>query len=204
MDELGRPPGDTLRTPRAGRQFCDETQRREAAIDRHLLCGPRLPGGRRILDLFDHETDASECAALLAAGEEQSLCREALAGWLGEAPAPTRIESEMLVKMLFAPYGSKEDLIGSLRAFRKGVRTKEDELLAIFRQYIADEEPYPDRVHVNVLMFKSIWDYARTESLWAEWALGIAEGWADVAGPREREELIAVLKKTVQEADEQR
>jgi DNA-binding PadR family transcriptional regulator len=128
--------------------------------------------------------------------------REALAAWLGQAPAPTRIESEMLVKMLFAPYGSKEGLVNSLRSFREDVRVKEQELLAIFRQYVAGEEPYPERVHVNVLMFKSIWDHAQAESLWADWAISTAEGWPDVAGPHERKELVGVLKKIVEEADE--
>jgi DNA-binding PadR family transcriptional regulator len=130
--------------------------------------------------------------------------REALATWLGQAPAPTRIESEMLVKMLFAPYGSKEALLAGLRAYREQIQEKEDELLAIFRQYVAGEDPYPERVHVNVLMFKLIWDYAQAESRWAEWAIGIAEGWLDVVGPHDREDLIKVLEKIVREADRKR
>jgi DNA-binding PadR family transcriptional regulator len=130
--------------------------------------------------------------------------REALAAWLGQPPAPARLESEMLVKMLFAPYGSKEDLVASLRAFREQVGEKEEELLAIFRQYVAGEDPYPDRVHVNVLMFKLIWDYAQAESRWADWAIPIAEGWPDVVGPHDRKELISVLEQIVAEADESR
>src|SRR5688500_11922895 len=41
--------------------------------------------------------------------------RQALIDWLGTESAPSRFESETLVKVLFGNLGTKEDLLASLR-----------------------------------------------------------------------------------------
>lgn len=127
--------------------------------------------------------------------------REALAGWLAQPPAPTRIESEVLVKAIFAPSGSKAALLDNLRAYREQLAFKRKELLAIFRQYVGGEDPYPERVHVNVLVFKLIWDHAQAEIRWVDWALAVAADWPDVVGPHDRSELIEVLEEIIRGAD---
>lgn len=127
--------------------------------------------------------------------------REALAEWLTQPPAETRVESEMLAKTMFAPYGSKADLLNSLRMYRDQLQSKQEKLLSIFRQYVRGENPYPERVHVNVLVFKLVWDYSQVEMRWVDWALSVAESWSDVVGPHGRDQLVAELEKIVREAD---
>jgi hypothetical protein len=47
-----------------------------------------------------------------------------------------------------------------------------DEGLAEARlQYLRVEDPFPERVHVNVLVYRLPWDYVETELAWAAWAL---------------------------------
>lgn len=128
--------------------------------------------------------------------------RESLASWLGHPPAPTRIESEMLVKMHLAPYGAKADLLNSLREHRKQLTVKRADLLKIFREYVRGEDPYPDRVHVNVAVFKMIWDYSEAEVLWADWAIELVTGWPDASDPHDRAQLIKVLQNIVRNAED--
>ena len=80
--------------------------------------------------------------------------RDAVEQWLSKESAPSRIESEALVKILFGNYGSKETLLTNLRAF-------EDEAVAVieFDERVASEydhgiEEFPERVHVNALLFR--------------------------------------------------
>jgi DNA-binding PadR family transcriptional regulator len=123
--------------------------------------------------------------------------RRALARWLAEPVAETRIESDILVRVLFAPYGTKEDLLRSLDAYQQQVRDKQEFLLTIFEQYLRGEDPFPDRVHVNVVLYRLVWEYAQTEARWATWALETVDGWPDVVGPHGRAELLRVLEESI-------
>ena len=56
----------------------------------------------------------------------------ALERWVGEPAAESRLESETLVKMMFAPNGSKEDLLAHLRRFLQESEIKQQQLRTIF------------------------------------------------------------------------
>jgi PadR family transcriptional regulator AphA len=130
--------------------------------------------------------------------------REALTDWLSQPPAATRVESEVLMKTIFATYGSKADLLSNLHEYRAQLADKQDELLAIFRQYVSGNDPYPDRVHVNVVVFKLIWEYTQVETRWVDWALSVAERWPDVVGPHNRDELMQALEEIIRSVDGER
>jgi DNA-binding PadR family transcriptional regulator len=120
-----------------------------------------------------------------------------LSRWLAEPAAPARLESESLVKVAFAPSGSKLDLVNTLRRFRAEVEDKQRELRAIFEEYLRGDDPFPERVHVNVVSYRLLWEYTRTEARWADWALGEVERWPDVAAPHDRPRLIALLEDSM-------
>lgn len=125
--------------------------------------------------------------------------RRALERWISEPAAESRLESETLVKMMFAPYGSKEDLLGHLERFLHELETKRGNLRAIFEEYVAGEDPFPERVHVNVVCYRLIWDYVEAAAAWAAWAIEAVEGWPDVATPMNRDELLSVLERALAE-----
>jgi PadR family transcriptional regulator AphA len=130
--------------------------------------------------------------------------RKALAGWLREPADASRLESEPLVKVLFAPYGSKEDLLTTLRRFRDDAGAKTSVLGAIFQEYLRGEDPFPQRVHVNVVAYRLLWAYAQTEVMWAAWALDQVQRWRDTSTPTGRPKLMDVLRDALGEAAVQR
>jgi PadR family transcriptional regulator AphA len=123
--------------------------------------------------------------------------RRALERWLSERAGESRLESETLVKVMFAPYGSKEDLLGHLRRLLDELEAKQQQLQRIFREYLAGDDPFPERVHVNVVCYRLIWDSTRTAASWAAWAIDEVERWPDVAAPADRHELMKVLEEAL-------
>jgi len=124
--------------------------------------------------------------------------RKALESWLSEPAAESRLESETLVKFMFAPYGSKENLLGHLNRFLGELETKQDALRAIFQQYLDGEDPFPERVHVNVLCYRLIWDQTAAAASWAAGTLDLVESWPDVTAPADRPELMKVLQEALE------
>jgi PadR family transcriptional regulator, regulatory protein AphA len=123
--------------------------------------------------------------------------RRALKRWVGEPASESRLESETLVKAMFAPYGSKENLLAQLRRFLDEQSAKKQQLADIFREYLAGEDPFPERLHINVLCYHLIWDSAETAASWAAWAIDQVEGWPDVATPANRASFMAVLEEAL-------
>jgi PadR family transcriptional regulator AphA len=123
--------------------------------------------------------------------------RMALESWLGKPAAETRLESETLVKFMFAPHGSKANLLDHLRRFVAELEARQDTLRVILREYLDGKDAFPERVHVNVLCYRLIWDQTATAASWAAWAIGLVEQWPDVATPTNRHELMNVLERAL-------
>jgi PadR family transcriptional regulator, regulatory protein AphA len=121
--------------------------------------------------------------------------QQALESWLGKPAADTRLESETLVKLMFAPYGSKKNLLDHLRKFIAELEARQEALSVIFREYLDGTDPFPERVHVNVVCYRLVWDYTKTAASWAAWALDEVERWPDVTTPPDRDQLMNVLEE---------
>lgn len=119
--------------------------------------------------------------------------RQALERWVREPAAGSRLESQTLVKVMFAPHGSKADLLAHLERFLEEHEVKRQALGAIFQEYLAGEDPFPERAHVNILCYRLIWDHVQTATSWAEWAIDQVEDWRDVGAPTDRKALMEVL-----------
>jgi Virulence activator alpha C-term len=104
------------------------------------------------------------------------------------------------VKLLFAPFGTKEDMLAGLRRFRDEIATRQEELAAIFEAYLRDEDQFPERVHVNTVIYRLLWDYTQTELAWARWASEQVQGWRTVEAPGNREESLDVLRQALAES----
>jgi PadR family transcriptional regulator, regulatory protein AphA len=119
--------------------------------------------------------------------------QQALANWLAIPSAPTRVESEALVKVLFANYGSRAELLGHLR----GVAVEAEETKAFYRavaaEYLRDEEPFPGRAHINALIFRWIWEQAGANARWAAWAIAQVERWPNTQRPHDGDATLAAF-----------
>jgi PadR family transcriptional regulator AphA len=120
--------------------------------------------------------------------------RRALEQWLGVPAAAPRLEAEPLVKFAFAEYSTKESVLENLRRFQSDAETRLSELRAIFDEYLSERDPFPERVHINVVAFRLLWDHAAVDTKWAAWALGQVERWPNTKKPSSRSELMDVLR----------
>jgi PadR family transcriptional regulator, regulatory protein AphA len=112
--------------------------------------------------------------------------REALAAWIELPAAESRWESEAIVKLLFATSGSPEHLLEHLRRFREHAGARWRAVEAIFRPYLAGDEPFPDRTHVNVLAATLVLATARAEAEWADRAIEEVRTWRTTTVPEHR------------------
>ena len=109
--------------------------------------------------------------------------REALRRWLDEPPQPPLAEFEGAVKLLFAEQGTKSQLLANLASIREQAEQTRAEHAALAADLAQTGGPFPDRLPVNALVFRFMWE--QTEAIiravaWAErqvrdWPQDLAE-----------------------------
>lgn len=119
--------------------------------------------------------------------------RRALEAWLAEPPAPTLLESEALIKVLFGNYLEPAALIRVLEAFAEEAESAEEPWRAVAQEYVEGNGPFPERTHVNTLYWVLLDRWARMRSEWARWAMEEVRSWPDGDGPRDRDATTALL-----------
>jgi DNA-binding PadR family transcriptional regulator len=105
--------------------------------------------------------------------------RRALADWVREPGAGPSLEFEQLVKIHFADSGSKAAVLANLEATREWVRQENQENLATARAYREGLGEFPERAALNQLSGRFLTDYYTCVVRWADWAIGVVEGWPD-------------------------
>jgi PadR family transcriptional regulator AphA len=126
--------------------------------------------------------------------------RQALERWLGSESAPTRVESEALVKVLFGNYETKDTLLVNLRAFAAEAEAVMQLWRVIASEYDRGTYEFPERVHVNSLIFRWIWEHANLNARWAAWAIEQVEQWPDTSQPTNVETALEVFRSVLQPA----
>jgi PadR family transcriptional regulator AphA len=105
--------------------------------------------------------------------------REALRHWLDEAPEPPLLEFEGIVKVLFAEQGSKQQLQATLRSIREHAQRTRAEHAALAGDLAQTGGPFPDRLHLNALVFQFMWDHTETIISWATRAEQLVAEWPE-------------------------
>jgi PadR family transcriptional regulator AphA len=123
--------------------------------------------------------------------------RRTVEAWLRQPAAALRLESETLVKLMFAPFGTKQDMLRHLRDLLGELETRRQHLRSIFHEFTEGTDPFPDRIHVNILCYRLIWDYNQAAAHWAEWALETIGRWPDTTSSPDREQAMGGLKEAL-------
>jgi DNA-binding PadR family transcriptional regulator len=105
--------------------------------------------------------------------------RDALRHWLQEPPEPPMLEFEGIVKVLFAEHGSKEQLLATLGAIRDQAERTRSQHAALAGDLEQTGGPFPDRLHLNALVFQFMWDQAETVLRWASRAQQQVADWPE-------------------------
>lgn len=128
--------------------------------------------------------------------------RRELGRWLAEPGRAPIVEFEGLVKVLFAEQGTKEQLLATLRAIRAQAEQTRHSHAELALELGDTGGPFPQRLHVNALVFKFMWEQAETVIRWASWAEEEIARWPeDVSRPVEAEAVRAVFRKTAVASD---
>lgn len=110
--------------------------------------------------------------------------RQTMRRWLDEPGQPPLVEFEGVVKVLFAEQGSKDQLLATLRSIREQAERTRDEHVALATDLAETGGPFPDRLHVNELVFRFMWEQTETVIRWATWAEEHVARWPqDIARP---------------------
>jgi len=119
--------------------------------------------------------------------------REALADWLARPARPTQLESEALLKVLFANMAPLPTLLARIEEFGAEAEAVETPWRAIAQEYANGEGLFPERIHVNALFWVLLDRWARLRAEWARWAEMEVASWPDEQGPMDREAIQALL-----------
>jgi len=123
--------------------------------------------------------------------------RAALHGWLLRPAAPTALESEAMIKVLFGDSMPIDALRRHLLEFGQEAEDTDRSWRAIAREYIDGTGPFPERIHVNALYWVLLDRWARLRADWAEWAAAEVATWPSPAGPVDRTGIQAMLERAL-------
>ncbi len=124
--------------------------------------------------------------------------RSALTRWLRAESAPSRFESETLVKVLLGNYGTKEELLANLHRFAAEAAAVKQLMKDVADEYVRGASPFLERAHVNSLVVRFIWEQAETHERWADWAIDQVEAWPDTATPADVDSALEPFRATLQ------
>jgi len=109
--------------------------------------------------------------------------RNALVDWSGTEPEPPTFEAETMVRLLFAEHGTVEDLTRSLAKLKADTEELHRWSLSIIDGYTRDDIPFPDRLHLSVLLASFELELFTMIERWADFAIDEVSHWDDTNRP---------------------
>jgi DNA-binding PadR family transcriptional regulator len=100
-----------------------------------------------------------------------------LAHWLAEPGGQPVLEFEALLKVFFAEYGTKADLLATLASVRGWASEQVAEDAETARGYLEGDGEFTERVAHLVLVGRFLSDFADMTGRWAQWAEEEAQRW---------------------------
>jgi DNA-binding PadR family transcriptional regulator len=105
--------------------------------------------------------------------------RRALRVWLDRPGAPTRLESEQLLKLFFAEHGTTDQARATIAAIAAWATEHAAENVAVARSYLDGTGPFPERAAVLAVVGKLMTDFVDAIANWAAWAATVIDDWPD-------------------------
>jgi PadR family transcriptional regulator AphA len=120
--------------------------------------------------------------------------RAALRRWIDDPRADGRgYESEPLVRFFFGNTATKDALLAAIDQI--GARGKADmaSWAEVAGPYAEGEGPFSERLHVNAMVMRLVFDISMVEVAWAEWAREEVGRWPDATNAANPSGLQAVI-----------
>ena len=118
--------------------------------------------------------------------------RQVLSEWAATPTTPPQFEAEALLRLLFADYGTIDDLSASLNQLKADTRELHASVIELMSGYLEGEHPFPDRTHLSVLFATFQVELFNLIERWVDFALREIASWPTTKdlGMNERTELI--------------
>jgi DNA-binding PadR family transcriptional regulator len=110
--------------------------------------------------------------------------RRVLNRWVAEPGGGVSFESEGALKVLFAEYGTKEQLLATINSMRADALAVLQTRARVFDEVMRDGPPYPDRIHQSVLVFDLVNRLTHAVVQWANFAEEHVDHWPSLAPDR--------------------
>ena len=105
--------------------------------------------------------------------------RSALRAWLAEPGSGLMTECESLLKVAYADYGTKEQLLQNLRGLRAQLIALADLMASAYEGFLDHGPAMPERLHITVLTGRFHVGILLAQADWLDWATGVVEKWPD-------------------------
>jgi len=110
--------------------------------------------------------------------------RRAIVDWLDRPAAPPTLECEGLLRIAYADFGSKAQLIGQLEAIGAHAHQVLEVGAQIARDYAAGRVALPKRAHTSHLAWQFLWVQHQAQAQWAKWAIEEVRSWPGTRASR--------------------
>lgn len=124
--------------------------------------------------------------------------RRELRRWLATEPSAPVVRLEALLRCLLATSGTREDLLATLRSTRDAVAEQYEAGRDLVEAMLSGNEPFPERLHVNILWMQFIADLLRLIAGWCEESIAEVETWTDAEHGGDPERARALLARMPQ------
>lgn len=121
--------------------------------------------------------------------------RKALEEWLEQPGKGPLVEFEGLVKVLFAEQAGKNELLATLASIRTEAKQTRQHHAELAADLAETGGPFPDRLHVNALVFKFMWEHTEALTRWIAWAEKEVAAWPEDVSHPKQSEVAAVLRE---------
>ena len=107
--------------------------------------------------------------------------RKELTDWMATSPHPFQLEAEALLRVLFADYGSLENLMAALSKFQDDAAELEDQVITLMTGYLEGHHPFPQRTHLSVLFATFQLEFFDLIKRWVDFARNEVDTWPTTA-----------------------
>jgi|tagenome__1003787_1003787.scaffolds.fasta_scaffold20857997_2 PadR family transcriptional regulator AphA len=120
--------------------------------------------------------------------------RAELETWLAAPVAPTRLQSEALLRILVGRLATPGQLLAAVRQMRVDADQLVEEGRAVAAEYLAGEAPFQDDVVYRALVFDFLFHHAGTIRAWADRAEEVIGSWAGAPDASASEAALARIR----------
>lgn len=156
-----------------------------------LYAEPKRLAREGLIEISGSPAGPSRQRQVYAITEEGRL---ELRRWLGTQPNGPRLQAEVLLRCLFATSGTVDDLTAALVSTREQVDRQHRAGLAVIEDMVTVGQPFPERLHVNLLWMRLLRDVNLLIADWVDEALAETARWSAIDDSGDAERTLQLLR----------